>query len=310
MFDDSDIFSILVDDRRRRRVFAATCGGIYRSLEGGAGWTKMIEATGASYRTYHIAQDPFQPNILLAGTSQGLVKSVDSGNTWRTLSAQSTHWIAFDPKRPNRIFVATDEAGLLRSDDGGESLQPINKGFSNRAFAALSAMANDLYVTALSPTGSLILRRSDSAAEWEELLNLTPQPIQSVTLSLPALDDLSVPDAVTTEGSDPLAATSRGLARSHNAGATWQLVAGTLAGSTVSALCRHPTRTGFLFASVFGKIFGSRDDGRSWTPLTTGDDQPSDLIALLVLPGDPDRLLALSRSRGVYSMALPAEWQN
>jgi len=319
MLDDSDIFSILVDDRRRRRVFAATCGGIYRSLEGGAGWTKLIEATGASYRTYHIAQDPFQPNVLLAGTSQGLVKSVDSGNTWRTLSALSTRWIAFDPKQPNRIFVATDEAGLLRSDDGGESLQPINKGFSNRAFAALSAVANDLYVTTLSASGSLILRRSDSAAEWEELLNLGPEPIQAVPapsdklvngLSLPVLDDLSVHDAVIAEGSDLLAATSRGLARSHNAGVTWQLVAGTLDGSTVSALCRHPTRAGFLFASVFGKIFGSRDGGRSWTPLITGDEQPGDLTALLVLPGNPDRLLALSRSRGVYSMDLPAEWQN
>jgi photosystem II stability/assembly factor-like uncharacterized protein len=320
MLDDSDIFSILVDDRRRRRVFAATCGGIYRSLEGGVGWTKLIEAKGASYRTYHIAQDPFQPNVLLAGTSQGLVKSVDSGSTWRTLSAHSTRWITFDPKRPNRIFVATDEAGLLRSDDGGESLQPINQGFSNQSFATLVAVAKDLYVTTLSAGGSLILRRSDSAAEWDVLLNLGPQPMQSETSALPdklanglslhVLDDLWIHDPVTTEGSDLLAASSRGLARSHNAGVTWQLVAGTLAGSTVSALCRHPTRAGVLFASVFGKIFGSRDGGHTWLPLTTGDEQPGDLTALLVLPGDPDRLLALSRSRGVYSMALPAEWQN
>jgi photosystem II stability/assembly factor-like uncharacterized protein len=309
MLDDSDIFSILVDDRRRRRVFAATCGGIYRSLEGGASWTKLSEPKGASFRTYHIAQDPFQPNVLLAGTSQGLVKSVDSGTTWRALSARSTRWIAFDPKRPNRIYVATDEDGLYRSDDAGESLQQINQGFSNRPFTTLAALENDLYVTALSAGGDLILRRSDSEPEWEELLRFAPQPMQTATTA-PALDDLWIHDAVTTEGSDMLAATSRGLARSHNGGVTWQLVAGTLDGSTVSALCRHPTRTGFLFASVFGKIFGSRDDGRSWTPLTAGDEQASDLTELLVLPGVPDRLFALSRSRGVYSMALPAEWQN
>jgi hypothetical protein len=267
---------------------------------------KLTEATGASFRTYHIAQDPFQPNVLLAGTSQGLVKSMDSGGTWRSLSAQSTRWIAFDPKRPNRIFVAADEAGLLRSDDAGESLQPINQGFSNRPFATLAAVENNLYVTTLSAGGGSILRRSDAEPEWKELLRLPPQPMQPAT-SAPVLDDLWIHDAVITEGSDVLAATARGLARSHNHGVTWQLDAGTLDGSTVSALCRHPTRTGFLFASVFGKIFGSRDAGRSWTPLNTGDEQASDLTALLVLPGVPDRLLALSRSRGVYSMALPAE---
>ena len=55
-------------------------------------------------------------------------------------------------------------------------------------------------------------------------------------------DDLRVHDAVTTENGDLLAATSRGLAKSHDAGLTWQLVPGTLDGTTVSALCRHPTR--------------------------------------------------------------------
>ena len=147
MLDDSDVFSILIDDRRRQRIFAATCGGIYRSADGGAGWMKLNEAKDASFRTYHIAQNPLEPNVLLAGTSLGLVKSVDSGNTWRRLSAQSTRWIAFDPARPNRVFIATDEAGLFRSDDAGESLQAINQGFSNRRFAALAAVKNALYVT-------------------------------------------------------------------------------------------------------------------------------------------------------------------
>ncbi len=314
MLDDSDVFSVLVDDRTRRRIFAATCGGIYRSLDGGEGWMKLVEATGASFRTYHIAQDPAQPNVLLAGTSLGLVKSDDSGNTWRRVSTQSTRWIAFDPARPNRVYIATDEAGLFRSDDAGESLESINRGFGNRRFLAFGAVQNVLYVTTLSAGGSSIFRRSDSEPGWEELLD-QPVPAMSATPtkqaegvspSLPK--DIGIHDTVTTKDGDLLAATSRGLARSQDAGVTWQLVPGRLNGSTVNALYRHPTRSELLFASQYGEIFGSRDQGNTWIPLSASGEGPNDFMELLVLPGTPERLFALSRTGGVFAMMLPPEW--
>jgi len=316
MLDDSDVFSILVDDRRPRRIFAATCGGIYRSLDGGSGWMKLNQAKGASFRTYHIAQNPLQPSVLLAGTTLGLIKSMDGGTTWRRLTTQPTRWIAFDPVRPNRVFVATDEAGLFRSDDAGESLQAINEGFINRHFTALAIAENALVVTTLTPHGSSILRRSGSEPEWDELSGLALESMQSEMAAFagvvngipkPVLDDLWIHDAVIAEGGELLAATSRGLAKSQDGGLTWQLLRGTLEGTTVSALCRHPTRPGVLFASLFRGVFRSLDYGRTWTSLTVTDESPNDFIALLVLPGDPDRLFALSRSRGVYAMATPLE---
>jgi hypothetical protein len=212
--------------------------------------------------------------------------------------------------------VATDEAGLFRSDDAGESLQAINEGFINRHFTALAIAENALYVTTLTPHGSSILRRSDSEPEWDELFGLTPQAIELAMASFanlvsripqPVLDDLWIHDAVIAEGGELLAASSRGLAKSQDGGLTWQLLPGTLEGTTVSALCRHPTRPGVLFASMFRGVFRSLDYGRTWTPLTATDENPNDFIALLVLPGAPDRLLALSRYRGVYAMATPPE---
>jgi photosystem II stability/assembly factor-like uncharacterized protein len=315
MLDDSDVFTILVDERSPNRVFAATCGGIYRSLDGGARWAKLGGAKDASFRTYYIAQNPLQPNVFLAGTALGLVKSVDAGKTWQRLTSQSTRWIAFDPARPNRIFVATEEAGLFRSDDAGETLHAINQGFSNRRFAALTAVENALYVSTLNAAGSSILRRSDSEPAWDELSGLAPQSIQSAEafaklvngIPRPVLDDLWIHDAVTAESGDLLAATSRGLAKSEDAGLTWQLVPGALDGTTVSALCSHPTRHGVFFASVFGGIFRSQDYGRTWMSLTVSDEHPNDFIALLVLPGHPDWLFALSRNHGVYVTVLPPE---
>jgi photosystem II stability/assembly factor-like uncharacterized protein len=313
MRDDSDVFSILVDDRRRRRIFAATCGGIYRSLDGGAGWTRL-SGPNASIRTYHIAQNPLQPNVLLAGTSLGLIKSLDSGDTWKKISSQSTRWIAFDPVNPNRVFAATVEAGLQRSDDAGESFRAINQGFSNRRFASLAVVENSLYVTTLTAGGTAILRRSDSDTAWKELRAqpwteqpgrqaISVDPVHGFSQLLE--DDFWVRDVITTEGGDLLAATSRGLARSRDAGLTWKVEPGTLDGTSLSALSRHPTRPGVLFASTFAGIFLSSDGARTWTRLAQDHECPDDLIALLVLPGSPERLLALSRSRGVYAMELP-----
>jgi photosystem II stability/assembly factor-like uncharacterized protein len=316
MLDDSDVFTILVDERSPNRVFAATCGGIYRSLDGGARWTKLSEAKGASFRTYHIAQDPLQPNVLLAGTALGLVKSVDSGKTWQRLTAQSTRWIVFDPARPNRVFVATDDAGLFRSDDAGESLQAINQGFSNRHFAALAIVDHALYVTTRIDGGNSVLRQSDSEREWNEVSGPALQSMQSAiapfgrpgtAVPQPALDDLWIHDAVATEGGALLAATSRGLAKSQDEGLTWQFVPGRLNGTTISALCGHPTRPEVVFASLFGGVLRSLDYGRTWTSLTAGSEQPNDFIALVVLPGRADRLFALSRAHGVYAMVVPPE---
>jgi photosystem II stability/assembly factor-like uncharacterized protein len=310
MSDDSDVFTILIDERTTNRMFAATCGGIYRSLDSGAQWTKLSEAKGASFRTYHIAQNPLQPSVLLAGTALGLVKSTDSGKTWRRLTAQSTRWIAFDPVRPNRVFVATDDAGLFRSDDAGESLQAINQGFSNRRFAALSTVDNALYVSTLNAGGRSILRQLAPESDWDQVSGL---PIQLTTERFPdgsprpASDDLGIHDAVQAEGGDLLAASSRGLVKSRDAGLTWKLVSGTLDGTTVSALCSHPSREGVFFASRFGGIFRSLDYGRTWESLSVGDEGPNDFIALLVLPGRPDWLVALSRNHGVYTMELPKQ---
>jgi photosystem II stability/assembly factor-like uncharacterized protein len=239
-----------------------------------------------------------------------LIKSMDSGNTWRKLTTRPTRWIAFDLARPNRVFVATDEAGLFRSDDAGESLVAINGGFINRRFTALAFVENALYVSTLTPQGSSILRRSDSEPEWDELVDVAPQASFADLAnqgSQPSPDDLWLHDAVTTEGAELLAATSRGLARSQDAGLTWQPVPGTLDGTTVSALCGHPARRGVFFAARFGSVFRSLDYGRTWTSVTTSAEHPNDFITLLVLPGQPDSLFALSRNRGVYVMALSTE---
>jgi photosystem II stability/assembly factor-like uncharacterized protein len=409
MLDDSDVFSIDVDASHPLKVFASACSGIYRSSNAGATWTKLVRAQGASYRTYQITQDPAQPNIVFAGTTSGLEKSVDGGATWRRLSTQSTRSIAFDPGRPGRIFVATDDEGLFRSDDLGESLHAINQGFCNRRLGSLAASGKALYINSLQNSASgPILRLADSEKTWAvvpavtklirkqvvRIVSADSQRLYIVTssslvvstdagtswheISAPStspLTDLLVPTAdghrllvgtengvfqtenagqtwnpgapallspagprtagdvatpllvsssdgvgyetpkhpgsdyeiygiVATDHNGFLAATSRGLMRSDEVEKTWRPLPGLLDGSTVTAICKHPTRAGVIFASKFGVLFVSKDEGQSWTSLGSEGDGTEVITELLVVPAIPDRVFALTRGHGIFSISL------
>jgi hypothetical protein len=84
---------------------------------------------------------------------------------------------------------------------------------------------------------------------------------------------------------------------------TWRPLQGVSGGNTVRAICRHPTKAGVLFASLFGTILASTDHGHSWVPLSEGPGGDT-VSALLVVSGNPDRLFALTESRGVYTVPL------
>ena len=142
MLDDSDVFSINVDSADPERVFASACSGIYRSDNAAGSWKKMKGAADASYRTYIIRQNPSNRNLVYAGTTFGLQRSTDGGVDWRRVTPEGTRWIAFDISSPERLYIATDGAGLLRSDDAGETFTAINNGFCNRQLPAFTSTAD------------------------------------------------------------------------------------------------------------------------------------------------------------------------
>jgi photosystem II stability/assembly factor-like uncharacterized protein len=403
MPDDSDVFSIHVDETRPMRLFASACSGIYHSSNQGASWIKLVEPHDASFRTYQITQDPVNPEVLFAGTAHGLTRSTDRGKTWRKLSRYLTRWITFDRSRPGRIFVATDEAGILRSDNLGESLTPVNEGFCNRRVLSFAASETSLYASVgANASGGGIVRRTGPDRDWEtlaatpqvlqivsvddkRLYALTPKsllfstdkgrnwvsvrlpsPIPTLTAVLTAADGTrltlgtedgiwytdnggkvwlaagmpegaasvralvplgprslaavtnsgllvsrdgfdyravslsNVSGLIATDHDGWLAATGRGLSKSYNSGVSWQRVPGPLDGVTVSAICKHPTRRGVLFASRYGSVFGSEDDGRTWTPITSGEGSLQAVNDLVVTKGIPNAVFAITRNQGIY----------
>jgi photosystem II stability/assembly factor-like uncharacterized protein len=131
MQEDSDIFSLDVDVRRRSHLFAAACSGIYRSLDGGITWSSLERALGGPIRTYVVTRAPDRPDAVYAGTSVGLIVSRDSGAHWYRLSANAVRSLAFDPDDPHNIFVATNE-GVLRIEDRGAQVRLTGGGAEQR----------------------------------------------------------------------------------------------------------------------------------------------------------------------------------
>ena len=92
---------------------------------------KIHGIPGTHRRTHIISEDPGNSDTIFAGTTLGLFKSPDGGKTWRQLSSEQVNWMVFDPGDPHTLYLATEFAGILKSTDSGETFRPVNAGFAN-----------------------------------------------------------------------------------------------------------------------------------------------------------------------------------
>ena len=96
-------------------------------------------------RVWHLEPSLTDPDMVYAGVEDAaLFKSTDGGASWGELSGCAAtapgpqwqpgaggmclHTIVLDPTNPQRMYIAISAAGAFRTDDGGTTWTPINKG--------------------------------------------------------------------------------------------------------------------------------------------------------------------------------------
>ena len=256
MLDDSDVFSMQVDWKNPEHVFATACSGIYKSTNAAGLWSKMEGAKGASYRTYVVAQDPNDPSIVFAGTTGGLIRSSDSGVTWRKLSDDASRFIAFDKEQPGHIWVATDQHGVLRSEDHGDSLTEVNTGLCNRPFSAFGTDGTSLYTTSIfeSQTGGVFRLDPDAALNWERVG--TPAALQGEQV----LKIAAVPE----QPGHFYAAGYNAFLKSADYGKTWFRSAAPAGARRLTSVLPLPGQPDGILLGTETGVFRSSDQGKTW----------------------------------------------
>ena len=96
-------------------------------------------------RVWHLEPSLDDPDTVYAGVEDAAIfRSTDGGQSWHELSGlrghgtgpswqpgaggMCLHTILLDPSNPERMFIAISAAGAFRTDDGGKTWKPINRG--------------------------------------------------------------------------------------------------------------------------------------------------------------------------------------
>ncbi len=235
---------------------------------------------------------------LFAGIAPGaLFSSVDGGNTWKEVRSLTDHptrsnWspgagglmvhsICFDPGNPERMFVAISAAGVFRTDDGGKSWTPKNKGvradFLPDKFPQVGQCVHHLEMHPSRPeilyqqNHCGVYRSENGGDDWIDISEGLPSRF-GFPLAVHPYDGDTI--FVVPEESDECRVTPGGafrVFRSRNRGNSWEPLTNGLPQTNAyqnvlrAAMATDPLDPpGVYVGTQGGQIVASRDGGDHW----------------------------------------------
>ena len=173
----------------------------YDGLPGTHQWYDGTPHPWEFKRVWHVEPSLSEPDTVFAGIEDAaLFKSTDGGKSWQELSGLRKHgsgpnWqpgaggmclhtIIQDPTNPNRMYIAISAAGTFRTDDGGKTWQPVNRGLRSEFMPDPTAeVGHCVHRIALHPSkpNTLfmqkhwdVMRSDDSGDSWHEVSGNLP----------------------------------------------------------------------------------------------------------------------------------------
>lgn len=103
------------------QIFVATSSGLVIGERAGGEWKISGRSLNGKHLTSVIARD----GVVLVGSREGVMRSDDSGETWRDASAglgtKYVRWLAYHPGISDCEFAGTEPADIFISRDGANS---------------------------------------------------------------------------------------------------------------------------------------------------------------------------------------------
>ncbi len=252
-------------------------------------------------RVWHLEPSLVDLDTCYAGVEDAaLFKTTDGGVTWHELAGlrghesgpdwapgaggMCLHTIVLDPANKDRIFCAISAAGAFRSDDGGQSWKPINRGLNSLYIPDPTAeVGHCVHRIAMHPANPNtlymqkhwdVLRSDDGGDSWREVSGNLPSdfgfpivvhahdaetvyvvPILSDSLHYPPEGKLRVYRS--RSGGEEWEALTKGLPQEH---CYVNVLRDAMAVDTADPC-------GIYFGTTGGQVYASNDEGDSWAPI-------------------------------------------
>jgi photosystem II stability/assembly factor-like uncharacterized protein len=279
MVEDTEVFDIDFAPQNPDDFWAATCGWVYRTTDGGTSWTRY-RAGLADRRTQVVRIDPEQPERILAGTTGGLFESRDAGKSFRRISPEVVvNALVFDPRRTRRLLMGTESDGVLVSEDGGTTFMGSSRGLAEARLSSVAPAGRGRVVVARAADGP-------SGGLWS--VDVTSGVSQRLALAPSA----TVLGLAGVRGR-LLAATPEGVFLSEALDGPFV--------KTLSRGARGFSKDGTAVAAATDAgVFESRDGGTTWARLGTLATRV-DSVRRVRVPSSPAPLLTAETARGTLA---------
>lgn len=292
--DGGSVFDLAFAPSRPQALYAATAGGVYRSLDGGASWSYSNAGLDETLPAVSLAVDPVHPLTVYAAQNGGIYRSRDGGASWLSVSPELGFVKIVLPARSSGVIYAMSGGALYRSNDPNDlstwkiltrglpaSYRPIalvaDPVDPNRLYTIVVGNDSHVYGVYKSVDGGFNWKRADQGI-----------PASSILDSL-AIDPRS-PQIL-------YAGTNSGqVYKSRDGGALWRPFGPALDGST-ARLWVDPA--GGVYAATVDHLFHIASAGKAWADASRGLPEAPTVGALIFPTGNP-----LSPLAGVSTYAL------
>lgn len=252
-------------------------------------------------RVWHLEPSLTDVDTVYAGVEDAaLFKSSDGAQTWQELSGlrghvsgpqwqpgaggMCLHTIIIDPANPRRIFIAISAAGAFRTDDGGQTWKPINRGLRSEYIPdATAEVGHCVHRIALHPSRPEVLfmqkhwdvmRSEDAGESWHEVSGNLPSDFGFV-IDVHAHEPNTIYVLPIKSDSEHFPPDGKlRVYRSRSGGNEWEALTNGLPQSNCYVNVLRDAMAvdtldpcGVYFGTTGGQVYVSADAGDSWAPI-------------------------------------------
>ena len=274
---------------------------VYDGVPGTHQWYDGTQHPWEFKRVWHLEPSLGDPDHVYAGVEDAaLFESKDGGTSWQELSGLRKHdtgpkWqpgaggmclhtVLIDPKDPKRMFIAISAAGAFRTDDGGKTWKPINRGLHSQYIPDPNAeVGHCVHRIAFHPSRPERLfmqkhwdvMRSENAGDmWGEVSGNLPSDF-GFPIDVHAHEPETIYVVPIKSDSEHFPPDGKlRVYRSRSGGNEWEeLTKGLPQRDCYVNVLRDAMSVdgldpcGIYFGTTGGQVYGSANAGDSWTPI-------------------------------------------